>query len=113
MSDDQVSDGGSWLELGAFKLPYRPVIQPGYVETVVARLNGAQDPRVWKYSRYFDGKNRKKEDEYELYDLTADPLEEHNLAHPSRATSASASIRAQLDDLLRRCHQELRLADDP
>lgn len=112
MSDDQVSDGGSWLELGALKLPYRPVIQPGYVETVVARLNGAQDPSIWKYSRYFDGKNKKKGDEYELYHLTEDPLEERNLAHPSRATSASAPIRAQLDDLLCRCHQELRLSED-
>lgn len=116
MSDDQVSDGGSWLELGALKLPYRPVIQPGYVETVVARLNGASDPSVWKYSRYFDGQNkkrRKKEDEYELYDLTEDPLEQRNLAHPSFATSASAPIRAQLDDLLHRCHQELRLSEEP
>lgn len=112
MSDDQVSDGGSWLELGALKLPYRPVIQPGYVETVVARLNGAQDPSLWKYSRYFDGKNRKKGDEYELYNLTDDPLEERNLAHPSFATPASAPIRAQLDDLLGRCHQELRLSED-
>lgn len=114
MSDDQVSDNGSWLELGALKLPYRPVIQPGYVETVVARLvdSGAPALCLWKYSRYFDGRSdpkRRQPDEHELYCLTDDPLEQRNLAHPSHQTAASERARARLDELLRRCRTERRL----
>ena len=114
MSDDQVSDNGSWLELGALKLPYRPVIQPGYVETVVARLAGAPGlgPALWKYSRYFDGRSeakRRQPDEHELYCLTDDPLETRNLAHPSHKTAASEQARARLDELLLRCRAERRL----
>jgi arylsulfatase A-like enzyme len=121
MSDDQVSDGGSWLELGALRLPYRPVIQPGYVETVVTRLTSPQrlGPRLWKYSRYFDGQNdqgRKrgnKPDEYELYCLTDDPLEQRNLAHPSHNSAETAEIesaRTELEARLGRCRTERRLS---
>ena len=37
-----------------------------------------------KYAFYFDP-HRRAPTEYELYDLTLDPIEEHNLAHPSHA----------------------------
>jgi arylsulfatase A-like enzyme len=112
MSDDQVSDGGSWLELGALKLPYRPVIQPGYVETVVARLKGEPHPSLWKYSRYFDGQKGEKPDEYELYCLTDDPLEQHNLAQASQTTPKSTRARARLDELLGSCRKLRRLSSD-
>lgn len=111
MSDDQVSDGGSWFELGALKLPYRPVIQPGYVESVIARLDG--EPQVWKYSRYFDGKRKKEPDEYELYCLTDDPLEQRNLTQEGFVTPDSARARSRLDELLLRCRQQRRLTKNP
>mgnify|MGYP000650328386 CR=1 FL=1 len=110
MSDDQVSDGGSWFELGALKLPYRPVIQPGYVESVIARLKG--EPAMWKYSRYFDGKRGKQPDEYELYCLTEDPLEQRNLIHEEFATPQSEKARSRLDALLQRCRQQRRLTEN-
>ena len=112
MSDDQVSDNGSWLELGALRLPYRPVIQPGYVETVVARLAGSDGPTVWKYSRYFDGQRGRADDEFELYCLSHDPLEQHNLAQPSQRTPQSQQAEAQLAALLSRCRAQKRLGVD-
>lgn len=111
MSDDQVSDGGSWLELGALKLPYRPVIQPGYVETVVVRLTDPQGTALWKYSRYFDGKEGKAKDEYELYCLSDDPLEQTNLVVAKSQTPRSRAARETLDRLLARCRTEKRLTD--
>ena len=108
MTDDQISDGGSWLEFGRLMLPYRPVIQPAYVETVVARLGA--DPRTWKLSRYFDGKDGLKPDEFELYCLDDDPLERRNLANLAHLTDETHRTRAQLESLLERCRRERRLA---
>ena len=39
-------------------------------------------------------------DEYELYDLTTDPLEERNLAHPTYATDASRGLQREMLKLL-------------
>ena len=39
-------------------------------------------------------------DEYELYDLTVDPLEQHNLAHPSNADDRSRTLQAQMLEIL-------------
>ncbi len=110
MSDDQISDGGSWLEFGALKLPYRPVIQPGYVETVVARLADERGGTIWKYSRYFDGKGGRAQDEYELYCLSDDPLEQHNLIQAQAGTPGSSAAKTKLELLLARCRQEKRLS---
>jgi hypothetical protein len=38
--------------------------------------------------------------EFELYDLTADPLEQRNLAHPTHASDASRRLQQQMLDLL-------------
>ena len=39
-------------------------------------------------------------DEYELYDLTLDPTEEHNLAHPSHADDGSGALQHRMLGLL-------------
>ena len=39
-------------------------------------------------------------DEYELYDLTVDPAEERNLAHPTHADDDSRRLEAQMLELL-------------
>ena len=111
MTNDQVGDGGSWREVGALKLLYRSVIQSGYAETVVARLreDGNSSSSLWKYSRYFDGKSAKQPDEHELYCLSDDPLEQHNLAQTAKTTTRSALARARLEELLGRCRAEKRL----
>ena len=39
-------------------------------------------------------------DEYELYDLTLDPFEEHNLAHPSHADDHTRALQSTMLALL-------------
>ena len=48
-------------------------------------------------------------DEYELYDLTLDPLEERNLAHPSFATDDSRRLQETMFELLTEQVGEKRL----
>ncbi|TVX89699.1 sulfatase-like hydrolase/transferase [Paenibacillus agilis] len=48
-------------------------------------------------------------EEYELYNLTADPLEAHNLAHPSYATPYTEGIQAQMMQLLDEQRKQKRL----
>ena len=68
--------------------PYLPVVQPNHIETVIASLQQNGQTELWKLSLYSDNsqsgtpsaKNSPVADEYELYSLTDDPLEERNLA---------------------------------
>ncbi|GAA3406972.1 sulfatase-like hydrolase/transferase [Paenibacillus hodogayensis] len=48
-------------------------------------------------------------DEYELYDLTDDPLETCNLAHPAYATPYTASVQAWMMQLMEQQRSEKRL----
>jgi choline-sulfatase len=60
----------------------------------------------WKYAVYYDPFTGAPP-EYELYDLTRDPLEMTNLAHATHSTPASEAERARLHrrlwDLMRAC----------
>lgn len=54
MTDDQVTRGMENIAVN--QTYYRPVVQPGHVETVIAQLaTGSRgELEQWKYSRYFD-----------------------------------------------------------
>ncbi|MBP1991577.1 hypothetical protein J2Z66_003184 [Paenibacillus eucommiae] len=54
-------------------------------------------------------KTRPAPDEYELYNLTADPLETCNLAHPAFATLQTKSIQAFMASLLEEQRKQKRL----
>jgi arylsulfatase A-like enzyme len=121
MTDDEVSEGDSQFN-PATKQPYHSVVQPNHVETVIALFpaeGGGQE--VWKYSRYFDNqdfwtKPYKKDvvhlgdeshyrrqaapDEFEMYNLTLDPLEKINLAHASHQTPETRKRQQELQALL-------------
>ncbi len=125
-TDDEISEGddkpGSPFQRWARKRgKYDTVAQPCHVETVVARLDIDGDARLVKLSRYHDNKQfwtepdkrdqrlRGKKtltvtepapDEYELYDLTLDPMEQHNLAHPNNSTEWSRKLQARMTQLL-------------
>jgi hypothetical protein len=105
------------IGLGTFEV----IKQPNHVETVVARVEVDGATHLVKFSRYHDNQqfwtvpgerderiDRRKTitvtepapDEYELYDLTADPLEERNLAHPAYADERSRELQGRMLELL-------------
>ncbi len=101
---------------------YAEVVQPNHIETVIAKVDVDGEEHLVKLSRYHDnqqfwtvpgvrddrlqrGKNivtvtEPTPDEYELYDLTLDPLEQRNLAHPRNANDRSRKLQARMHQLL-------------
>jgi arylsulfatase A-like enzyme len=127
MTDDEISEGsakpGSPMQRWARKLgTYAEIVQPNHVETVVAKIMVDGEEHTVKFSRYHDNPQfwtvpgvrddrlqrgnktvtvtEPTPDEYELYDLTLDPLEQHNLAHLSNADDRSRKLQEQMQRLL-------------
>ena len=62
---------------------YKSVVQPNAIQAVIAYLD-TNDPNVkylYKYAKYYDPES--SETQYEMYNVTLDPLETKNLANPS------------------------------
>lgn len=97
--------------------PYDSVVQPNHIEAVITKLETGENNQkeIWKYACYFDnpqfsdGKDSSVPDEYELYNLTKDPLEERNLANEAFATEESRTIQQSLEKLLEEQSKEKRL----
>lgn len=128
MTDDDITRGLNQISL--LGKPYKPVKQPNHIETVIAQLpTGCNNEKeTWKYSRYFDNpqfwsnpgcedtnkamsepqgsgcntwqENNSAADEFEMYNLTKDPIESRNLANPEFATVESDTIQAVLAKIL-------------
>jgi arylsulfatase A-like enzyme len=134
-TDDEISEGpvipASPFQRAARKLHrYSEIAQPNHLETVVAEVEVDGAPHLVKLSRYHDAQQfwtvpgerderlRRREtvvvtepepDEFELYDLTVDPYEERNLAHPTYADEASRELQERMLDLLIRELERKRL----
>ena len=120
MTDDEISEGSmppaSPFQRVARKVDvFRDIVQPNHVETVIAEVEVGGETHLVKFSRYHDNQQfwtvpaerderlrgrrtvtvtEPEPDEFELYDLTADPFEQRNLSHPSNADEASADLQA-------------------
>ena len=121
VTDDEISEGnakpGSPLQRWTRKLGmYAEIVQPNHIETVVAQVAVDGEDHLVKFSRYHDDPQfwtvpgvrderlhrgnkivtvtEPSADEYELYDLTVDPLEQHNLAHPRNANERTQCCRS-------------------
>ena len=125
-TDDEISEGsasGASPVAGVAKKlrVYSVVPQPNHIETVVAEVEVDGEQHRVKFSRYHDNMQfwtvpgerderlagRKtlnvtepEPDEFELYDLTLDPYEERNLAHPDYADDASRTLQDTMLTLL-------------
>lgn len=135
MTDDEPTSGSNQVNFTGFT--YNSVIQPNHVETVVATLDTVAGPQLWKYSRYFDNpqfwtdpcnsdqvfpelggprsfcegitRTQQTPDQFELYNLTADPNEVTNLAFPTNQTPQSEQARTILAGILDDQREQKRL----
>ncbi|MFM1651065.1 sulfatase-like hydrolase/transferase [Brevibacillus sp. B_LB10_24] len=106
MTEDDVTNGQH--QVGLLGNPYKSVVQPNALETVITARNVDGCKEYWKYSRYYPNPRSRTQnarelqvpDEYEMYNLTKDPWETTNLAHPAFSTSQTRSIQLHLAELL-------------
>lgn len=136
MTDDDVTRGQH--QTNPLGVPYSSVVQPNHIETVIVTLYKNNKPEIWKFSRYFDHaqfwsqpgvkdvitqpvgnptsgqcvtttKTQPVQDEYELYNLTDDPLETCNFAHSAYATPQTMTIQHWMMQLLEEQRKQKRL----
>lgn len=115
MTDDEVSDG--LTDVNPRGNPYTPVSEPCHVETVITDLPDEHgNPQHWKYSRYYSnpkfwgGASNPDQStllqpeggpaEFELYNLSDDPLESINLAGTCGQKRAHETVIRELETLL-------------
>ncbi|MFL6215021.1 MAG: sulfatase-like hydrolase/transferase [Blastocatellia bacterium] len=129
MTDDEISSGQNQISPLTGK-SYHSVVQPNHIETVIAALDGPGGEQVWKYSRYFDNpqfwsspfqqdqvtvddktvtKKKPLPPEFEMYNLSADQVEQENLAYKSNRSRADKARAEELRLLLREQRKAKRL----
>ena len=126
-TDDEISEGSMpsaspVQRVARLARMYTTVKQPNHLETVIAEVDVDGERHLVKFSRYHDNQQfwtvpgerderlqgrqtvtvtEPEPDEYELYNLTLDPYEQHNLAHPSYADDSTRRLQAHMWELLR------------
>jgi arylsulfatase A-like enzyme len=134
-TDDEISGGevrgpSPFQRFARRVRTYSEVAQPNHLETVVARVEIDGEDHLVKFTRYHDNpqfwsvpgerderlRRRRtvtvtepEPDEFELYDLTVDPYEERNLAHPDNADADSRRLQERMLGLLVAQLEEKRL----
>nr|WP_269799243.1 sulfatase-like hydrolase/transferase [Bacillus sp. FJAT-45037] len=121
MTDDDVTSGLN--QTTATGQPYESVTQPNHIEAVITKLRTGRGNKkeTWKFARYFEKqqdstnvstKNNPNAtpNEFELYNLSEDPLEQKNLANPLYATEKTARIQRVLMTILHEQSKQKRLS---
>ena len=125
-TDDEISEGSATTKSPFGRVAkrlqrYSTVTQPNHLQTVIAEVDVDGEQHLVKFSRYYDNAQfwtvpgerderlhgaqtvtvtEPEPDEYELYDLTLDPFEERNLAHPSHADDRTRALQSTMLALL-------------
>jgi arylsulfatase A-like enzyme len=125
-TDDEISEGSMppaspFQRVARIAKVYSTVVQPNHLQTVIAEVEVDGEQHLVKFSRYYDNpqfwtvpgerddrlRGRKtitvtdpEPDEFELYDLTLDPCEERNLAHPTYADENTPLLQQSMLVLL-------------
>ncbi len=124
MTDDEVSEG--LTDVNPRGNPYTPITEPSHLETVITHMPDENGERqLWKYTRYFSNprfwSSPSNPDqafspqpeggpaEFELYNLTADPLEKINLAGTCGQLQAHHSIIKALQVIMIEQRRKKRL----
>jgi arylsulfatase A-like enzyme len=118
-TDDEISEGNERSASPFHRFAARldrlsTVKQPNHIQTVIAEVDVDGERHLIKFSRYYDNEQfwtvpaerderlrgrhtetvtEPEPDEFELYDLSLDPFEERNLAHPSHADDRSRALQ--------------------
>lgn len=123
MTDDNV-EVGMQMTNPITGFAYNAIVQPNHIETVITKLPAITGETVWKYSRYFDNPRfsvgqlgnpdnvtaaRGIPDEFECYNLSADPLETENLASAICANPLPDKVRKALELVLAQQRKAKRL----
>ena len=137
-TDDEISEGNEppaspFQKAARFLHRSGTISQPNHLETVIAEVEVDGERHLVKFSRYHDNQQfwtvpgqrderihksktftvtEPEPDEYELYDLTVDPYEERNLAHPMHADDRSRRLEAHMFELLVQQLGKKRLVPD-
>jgi arylsulfatase A-like enzyme len=125
-TDDEISEGYQRSASPFHRVAERlhrvsTVKQPNHLQTVIAVVDVDGEQHLVKFSRYYDNQQfwtlpgerderlrgrhtdtvtEPEPDEFELYDLTLDPVEERNLAHPTHADARSRTLQQTMLGLL-------------
>jgi hypothetical protein len=125
-TDDEISEGNERSASPFHRFAARfdrlsTVKQPNHIQTVIAEVEIDGEQHLVKFSRYYDNEQfwtlpaerderlrgrhtetvtEPEPDEFELYDLSLDPFEERNLAHPSHADERSRALQQTMLALL-------------
>jgi hypothetical protein len=70
------------------------VADGGLVARSTGSAPGESDERL--HGRHTTTVTEPEPDEYELYDLTVDPIEERNLAHPAHADDSARALQSTM-----------------
>ena len=125
-ADDEISEGSATTRSPFGRAAkalhhYWTVTQPNHLQTVIAEVDVDGEQHLIKFSRYYDNAQfwtvpgerderlqgrrdgdvtEPEPDEYELYDLTVDAMEQRNLAHPSHADDRTRALQSTMLTLL-------------
>ena len=124
MTDDEVSEG--LTDVNPRDNPYAPITEPSHIETVITRLpDESGTPQIWKYSRYYSnpkfwgGASNPDQSitlqpeggpaEFELYNLSEDPMEETNLAWRCGQNAGTDTVLKTLQAVMLQQRKKKRL----